>query len=102
MLICFPGFGVSRHSQYYIIAILDLMPCYSPVSLSKLKENFKNLKQVNINFDPLPSLLYVFHPMEEIEFVTNLIRLATITYFDKETNRRFIQRNSSFNFYGAL
>ena len=73
------------------------MPCYSPTSLSKLKENFKNLKQVNINFDPLPSLLYDFHPIEEIEFVTNLIRLTTLTYFDKETNRRLIQRNRSLN-----
>ena len=81
----------------YIIGILELMPCYSPTSLSKLKENFKNLKQVNINFDPLPSLLYDFHPIEEIEFVTNLIRLTTLTYFDKETNRRLIQRNRSLN-----
>lgn len=69
----------------------DLMPCYSPVSLSKLKENFKNMKQVNINSDPLPSLLYDFHPLEEIEFVTNLIQLATVTFSDKETYRRLIQ-----------
>ena len=95
---CLDWFGLLG---IYIISILDLMPCYSPTSLSKLKENFKNLAQVNINFDPLPSLLYDFHPVAEIEMVTNLIRLATITYFDKETNRRLIQRNRSVNFYGA-
>ena len=77
------------------------MPCYSPVSLSKLNENFKNMKQVNINSDPLPSLLYDFHPLEEIEFVTNLIQLATVTFSDKETYRRLIQRNRSFYFYAV-